>query len=92
MTHLHLTVLQARNAHQAAALGSSQRNEFVWNDDFTAFRIVPLKWWDDASYAEYQARDIDDRQEEGAPVPPAPLAPKPAPAPVLPQSEDDILF
>lgn len=34
------------------------RYDFVWNDDFTAFEPVKLLWWDDASYAAYQARDI----------------------------------
>jgi len=31
------------------------RYDFVWNDDYTMFRAVPLRWWDDASYARYQS-------------------------------------
>lgn len=106
MAHLHLTVLQAHTPHQATALGCPQRNEFVWNDDFTAFRIVALNWWDDQSYIDYQARDLAyDVAEEGDPdphaeerwrhfhpVPPAPIEPSPAPVPVSSPSEDDILF
>jgi hypothetical protein len=31
-----------------------ERHDFRWNEDFTECVIVPLAWWDDASYAEYQ--------------------------------------
>ena len=33
------------------------RYDFEWNKDYTKFRARPLKWWDDASYARYQADD-----------------------------------
>jgi len=40
---------------------TSERFDFVWNDDYTMFQAVPLKWYDDASYARYQSgADNDD--------------------------------
>lgn len=33
------------------------KNDFVWNDDFTMFRVTPLSWHDDASYQKYQSHD-----------------------------------
>jgi hypothetical protein len=30
------------------------RVDFIWNEDFTKFRAIPLKWWNDASYIVYQ--------------------------------------
>lgn len=36
------------------------RYDFYWNKDFTMFRLRPLKWWDDESYARYQAGDNQD--------------------------------
>lgn len=31
------------------------RNDFRWNADFTEVTVVPLTWWDEKSYADYQA-------------------------------------
>ena len=31
-----------------------ERFDFRWNEDFTEFRLVPLLWWDDASYLAYE--------------------------------------
>jgi hypothetical protein len=36
-----------------------ERFDFVWNYDYTLFRALPLRWWDDASYARYQS-DVED--------------------------------
>lgn len=58
----HLNVLQNDGSSNAFLFGD-YRTELVWNDDFTAFRAVALRWWDDASYARYQAGDVDDREE-----------------------------
>lgn len=62
MSHLHLVVLQSNvdantEPSQASRLYNPSRTEFAWNQDFTAFRPVPLRWWDDASYVAYQSRD-----------------------------------
>ncbi len=34
-----------------------ERFLFRWNGDYTKFQLIPLGWWDDASYRAYQARD-----------------------------------
>lgn len=34
-------------------------SDFVWNENFTAYRCKPIKWRDDASYLAYQAGDLD---------------------------------
>lgn len=31
------------------------RYDFRWNADYTEVTVVPLLWWDDNSYAAYQA-------------------------------------
>ncbi len=65
---LHLVVLSnggsEPSSRQCAALYSCQRNDFWWNDDFTAFRAIPLQWWDDASYLAYQVAGLDDYERE----------------------------
>lgn len=38
------------------------RFDIRWNQTFTKFRAIPLQWWDDASYAAYQARDLFPEQ------------------------------
>lgn len=92
MSRLHLTVLQSNpspdsDPTQAVVLYDSLRHEFVWNNDFSAFRAVRLKWWDDASYIAYQASDNDGEElTERMVLPVAPVLP-PAPA-----ADDDILF
>lgn len=91
MSKLHLNVVQGPHGTQAGHLATPQRNEFVWNDNFTAFRIAPLRWWDDASYAAYQAADShwedgDDSYGESAPVVEARAAVVEAPA--APVSDD----
>lgn len=50
------------------------RYDFVWSDDFLAFRAIKLLWWDDASYIAYQSdpgcdgmEDARDWQENATP-------------------------
>lgn len=46
---------------------SPQRNEFHWNANYTKFKPIPLRWWDDSSYARYQSgddRDYDYREKD----------------------------
>jgi len=31
--------------------------QHIWNDDYSMFRALPLRWTDDASYASFQAAD-----------------------------------
>lgn len=62
MAELHLNVIHDTHGRDvdpssAARLFNPQRTEFRWNDDFTAYRPIALRWWDDASYARYQAGD-----------------------------------
>jgi len=56
---VHLTVINVQSDPSLdptnAGLFSDRRTEIAWNDDFTAFRVVSLRWWDDASYAVYQS-------------------------------------
>ncbi len=33
------------------------RYDFYWNHDYTAFRPVLVRWWDDESYIAYQCGD-----------------------------------
>jgi len=40
-----------------------ERFDFAWNADFSAYRPLRLKWWDDASYIAYQCGDIDDSDD-----------------------------
>jgi len=57
---LHLNVLHntvAGNPSSASRIFSPYRHEFRWNDDFTAYYPIVLKWWDDASYLAYQSGD-----------------------------------
>jgi len=51
---------------QAAVLYSPARYDFVWNDDFSAFRPVRLLWWDEASYLAYQSGDYGEDEGGGA--------------------------
>jgi hypothetical protein len=96
--HLHLAVLQpnvgeGEEPTQASRLFSPRTHDFAWNDTFTAFRPLPLKWWDDASYIAYQAGDNypDDYSEEGDyPTLPPPPLPDTIPAPPL--EDDNIPF
>lgn len=30
------------------------RHDFRWNADYTEVDVIPLAYWDDASYADYQ--------------------------------------
>ena len=62
MSKLHLAVIQPnanpeREPTQASRLFNPVRHDFSWNKDFTAFRPLALRWWDDASYAAYQGAD-----------------------------------
>lgn len=75
-TKLHLAVIQhvagPEGGLTQTSLWSPQRTEFVWTTDFTAFRPVALKWWDDASYVAYELDAVDTGQagygEEYPPV------------------------
>lgn len=31
------------------------RYDFRWNKDYSEVDIIPLTWWDDKSYADYQS-------------------------------------
>lgn len=66
--NLHLNVIhdtfgRDESNSSAARLFSPRTNDFAWNDDFTAFKALPLKWWDDASYIAYQTRDCCDDED-----------------------------
>lgn len=89
MSKLHLNVVQGPHGTQAGHLAAPQRNEFVWNDNFTAFRIVPLRWWDDASYAAYQARDCYEGEDGEDSYGEAPAPVVRVEAPVAPVADDD---
>ncbi len=77
MPRLHLNVLQnvapiTEWSSSADALDATNcrlfnpmRHDFRWNDDFTAFRPVALKWWDDASYMAYQHGTFEDEMALG---------------------------
>ncbi len=59
---LHLNVVHEQadpneSPSSAARLFNPARFDFRWNDDYTAFRPIRLRWWDDASYARYQSGD-----------------------------------
>jgi len=56
--NIHLTVIQIDGTINVE-LWNPRRYEFVWNDDFTAFKPVKLLWWDDNSYIDYQC-DMGD--------------------------------
>jgi hypothetical protein len=65
---LHLNVVQGEGEGQETQAGhvaNVRRTEFRWNADYTAFRPVPLRWWDDASYARYQSGDDQWEDSEG---------------------------
>lgn len=49
----HLLVIQPDGSRNVE-MYNPRRHDFVWNADFTAFRAVQLRWWDDASYIAYQ--------------------------------------
>jgi hypothetical protein len=38
-------------------------NEFIWNANFSKFRVIPLRWWDEPSYLKYQS--VDPVREDG---------------------------
>ena len=62
MNRLHLSVFgEGGDPASNAALFNPRRHEFVWTANFAAFRVVPLLWWDDASYIRYQCDDGDGR-------------------------------
>ena len=65
----HLTVLQPnvsfdKDPTQATDIYPAYRTDFHWNKDFTAFKAIPLRWFDDASYAAYQGEDLVGEAEE----------------------------
>ena len=50
-----------------------QRTEYRWNDDFSGFIPIKLRWWDDASYIAYQS-DCGECERDYAPCTPEELA------------------
>jgi len=48
---IHLTVEQVQA--EVYKQYDPERHDFVWNSDGSC-DIFPLRWWDDASYAQYQ--------------------------------------
>lgn len=50
MTHLNAEQV-ARREHENF---SPLTNDFRWNTDYTEVDVIPLLYWDDASYAAYQ--------------------------------------
>jgi hypothetical protein len=36
---------------------NSINHDFIWNADFTRFRVIQLRWHADSSYRKYQAAD-----------------------------------
>jgi len=50
---LHLLVIQNDDTLNVE-LWNPKRYDFVWNNDFTAFKPVKLLWWDNSSYIAYQ--------------------------------------
>ena len=38
--------------------------DFEWNEDYTMFRPIRLKWWCDFSYMLYQSSDIEGNHDE----------------------------
>jgi hypothetical protein len=65
---LHLTVINPDDSLNCdlTAIVDHRRQEVRWvhvvDGLGAAWRAVNLKWWDDASYAAYQARDIGDEE------------------------------
>ena len=44
-------------------VGNPDRSEFLWNPDYTAYRVRDLAWWDEQSYAAYQVGNDTDHDE-----------------------------
>lgn len=65
---------------------STKRYEFAWNATFTHFIPLPLTWWDDQSYIDYQC---GSEEEDPADVGEAPTLPAPV---VEDATDDDIPF
>lgn len=59
MSKLHLVVIDSDPVSEGP-----YGCDYTWSHNFAAYRCAPLRWCDDASYAEYQARDIDDSGED----------------------------
>lgn len=63
--HLHLSVLHDNvdpiqdSPIRNVTLYNPKRHDFRWNDDYTAFRPVSCRWWDDASYIAWQCGEGD---------------------------------
>ncbi len=56
---LHLNVIQADGTSNVVALANPVRDDIVWNADWTAFQVRPLRWHDNTSYIAYQADWLD---------------------------------
>lgn len=41
------------------------RYQFVWNEDYSLFQAIPLRWWDDSSYIRYQGDNWDTEDWNG---------------------------
>ncbi len=38
---------------------SPDRYDYEWNEDYTEFKPIELKYWDDSSYKDYQGKSCD---------------------------------
>ena len=56
-TPVHLTVLDAEGVSQAEAIVNPARHHVAWGTNFNSFRVLPLRWVDDGTYAAWQAED-----------------------------------
>lgn len=49
---IELTAEQVQNGEYKQY--DPERYDFRWSTDFSTVTVIPLSWWDDASYARYQ--------------------------------------
>lgn len=49
---IHLDRIQVENNEHKNY--NPERYDFRWNKDYTECDVIPLRWWDDASYIQYQ--------------------------------------
>ena len=58
--NLHLTVINPDGSFNCDLI-ADHRTDVRWvGKGYVAWRAVRLLWWDDASYIDYQCRDIED--------------------------------
>ena len=58
----HLKVIQPIQGTNLV-LFDPDRYSFRWNADYTAFHQIPLLWYDDATYIDYQGDKLDFPEE-----------------------------